>query len=284
MKTNICFTSLCLMMCLCFSSIAQNNNLKSSGYAPVNGQKIYYEIYGDGKPLVLLHGSFMTIGMNWGQLIPQLSKTYKVIALEMQGHGHTALGNRPLSLENFADDIAKTMSYLKIDSTDIVGYSFGGTLAYQLAIKNPKLVKRMIIISSTYKFMGWQKECRDAIQSMKPEFLNNTPLRTEYVKVAPDSTEWTRFLEKMIAFDKQDYNLGDQNISNIKSPVLLISGDNDGVDKPILMDTYKRLGGCVFADMLGIPKSQLAIVPGQGHVSLMMQTDELLKLISHFLK
>lgn len=284
MKTNICFTSLCLMMCLCFSSIAQNNNLKSSGYAPVNGQKIYYEIYGDGKPLVLLHGSFMTIGMNWGQLILQLSKTYKVIALEMQGHGHTSLGNRPLSLENFADDIAKTMSYLKIDSTDIVGYSFGGTLAYQLAIKNPKLVKRMIIISSTYKFMGWQKECRDAIQSMKPEFLNNTPLRAEYVKVAPDSTEWTRFLEKMIAFDKQDYNLGDQNISNIKSPVLLISGDNDGVDKPILMDTYKRLGGCVFADMLGVPKSQLAIVPGQGHVSLMMQTDELLKLISHFLK
>lgn len=284
MKTNICFTSLCLMICLYVNGLAQNNTLKSSGYAPVNGQKIYYEIYGEGKPLILLHGAYMTIGMNWGALIPELSKTRKVIALEMQGHGHTALGNRPYSYETMADDVAKTMSYLKVDSADVVGYSFGGTIAYQLIIKNPRLVKKMVIISSTYKLIGWQKECRDVFQSMKPEFLSNTPLKTEYVKVAPDSAEWNKFLEKMIAFDKQDYNFGDQSISAIKSPVLLISGDNDGIDKPILMDTYKRLGGCTFADMLGIPKSQLAIVPGQGHVSLMMQTDEMLRLISVFLK
>lgn len=284
MKTNICFTSLCLMLCICLSSVAQNSTLKSSGYAPVNGQKIYYEIHGQGKPLILLHGAYVTIGMNWGQFIPELSKTHQVIALEMQGHGHTSLGNRPYSYEALADDVAKTMSYLKVDSADVVGYSFGGTIAYQLAIKNPQLVKKMIIISSTYKLMGWQKEVRDMLQNMKPGFLDGTPLKAEYVKVAPDSTEWKRFNEKMIALDKQDYNLGDQHISSIKLPVLLIAGDNDGIDKPVLMDTYKRLGGCGFADITGTPKSQLAILPGHGHVSLIMQTDELLRLISNFLK
>ncbi len=286
MKKNsfaICIAA--LLICInCFAQTANKNNLKSSGYAPVNGQKIYYEVYGDGKPLLLLHGAYMTIDMNWAALIPELSKTRKVIAIEMQGHGHTPLGNRTYSFETLADDVVKVLGYLKVDSTDVVGYSFGGTVAYQLIIKNPKLVKKMIIISSTYKLLGWQKEARDAFQSMKVEFLSQTPLKTEYLKVAPDTSEWNAFVQKMIAFDHVDYNFGDAAISAIKSPVLLISGDNDGIDKPVLMDTYKRLGGCIFSDMTGLPKSKLAIIPGQGHVSLMMQTEHILPLLSAFLQ
>jgi pimeloyl-ACP methyl ester carboxylesterase len=119
---------------------------------------------------------------------------------------------------------------------------------------------------------------------MQPEFLTNTPLKAEYDKVAPDKTQWNAFLTGMIEFDKKDFNLGDDKIKNIKSPTLLISGDNDGVDKAILMHTYKALGGLTFSDMTGIPKSQLAIVPGTGHVSLMMDQENIYKLVSRFLQ
>jgi pimeloyl-ACP methyl ester carboxylesterase len=260
------------------------STLKSSGYAPVNGQKIYYEIHGEGQPIVLLHGAYMTIGMNWGEVIPRLSRTNKVIAVELQGHGHTAFTNRPISYDSLADDVDKTMRFLKIDSADIVGYSFGGTIAYDLAIKYPKRVKKLIIISSVYKYYGWQKEIRDILQIMSPEFLTNTPLKTEYDKVAPVPADWNKFLSAMIEFDKKDYDLGDNNIKNLKNPVLLIAGDNDGVDKPILVQTYSLLGGNTSADMTGVPKSHLAIVPGQGHVSLMMQTETIFQLLNNFLK
>ncbi len=254
-----------------------------SGYANVNGQKVYYETHGEGKPLILLHGAYMTIGLNWGQMIPELSKTRKVIALEMQGHGHTAWTNRPLSYDALADDVDKVMQFLKVDSADVIGYSFGGTIAYALAMKYPKRVKKLVIISSTYKYQGWQKEVRDVLATMQPEFLTNTPLKGEYAKISPDSTQWHAFVSGMIEFDKKDFNLGDDKIKNIKSPTLIISGDNDGIDKEILIQTYKQLGGTTFSDMTGVPKSQLAIVPGQGHVSLMMDHENILKLVSKFL-
>lgn len=279
MKNRIFFAFL-FTLCVTAASAQQP---KKSGYANVNGQKVYYEVYGEGKPLVLLHGAYMTISLNWGQLIPELSKTRQVIALEVQGHGHAPWSNRPLSYDALADDVDKTLQFLKIDSADIVGYSFGGTIAYNLAIKYPKRVKKLVVISSTYKYEGWQKEVRDVLQTMQPEFLSNTPLKADYVKIAPDSTQWIPFLKGMIEFDKKDFNFGDNNIKNIKSPTLLILGDNDGIDKTIAVQTYKLLGGTVFADMAGVPKSQFAIVPGQGHVSLMMGSEAILKLLSNFL-
>ncbi len=279
---------LCINMASVFQSTAQpvtaTNALKSSGYAPVNGVKIYYEIYGEGRPLILLHGAYMTIDLNWGQLIPELSKTRKVIALEMQGHGRTADTDRPLSFPALASDVAGVMKYLNIDSADILGYSFGGTIAYEFAIQNPQLVRKLIIISSTYKSEGWQPEVRNIFKTMQPAFLDNTPLKTEYVRVAPDTAHWHAFLNKMIEFTNKGYDLGDENIKSIKAPVLLICGDNDGIDKTILMNTYQLLGGCVIADMAGVPKSQLAIIPGKGHVSLMMDTGTILSMVNSFLK
>lgn len=270
---------------ICIAQPANNKGtLKSSGYAPVNGIKVYYEVHGEGKPIVLLHGAYMTIGLNWAQIIPELAKTRKVIALEMQGHGHTAYSDRALALSTLASDVAGVMKFLKIDSADIVGYSLGGTIAYQLVIQNPELVKKLIIISSTYKSEGWQKEVRSVFEMVRPEFFDATPLHAEYVKVAPDTANWHKFVGKMIEFAKSNFNLGDDNIKKIKSPVLLIMGDNDGVDKSVLIDTYKMLGGAVAADMVGVPKSQLAIIPGKSHVSLMMDTAAILAYVNSFLK
>jgi pimeloyl-ACP methyl ester carboxylesterase len=263
---------------------AQQMKPLNSGYAPVNGIKLYYEVYGEGQPVILLHGAFYTIDMNWGQLIPELSKTRKVIAIEMQGHGHTPFSERELSITTLASDVEKLMDYLKIDSADIVGYSMGGSVAYQFAVQNPKRLRKLVIISSTYKTAGWLPVVNSGFKNFKPEFFDNTPMKTAYDSVAPDKTKWRAFLLQMFAFADVPFNVGDSNISRIAAPVLIISGDNDGLDKIELMKTYKLLGGGVSADLSPMPKSQLAIVPAQGHVSLMMQTETILGYLTNFLQ
>jgi len=266
------------------SSSGQQIKPSNSGYAPVNGINVYYEVYGEGRPLVLLHGAFYTIDMNWGQLIPELSKARKVIAIEMQGHGHTPFSDRELSITTLANDVEKVMDYLKIDSADVAGFSMGGSMAYQFAVQSPKRLRKLVIISSTYKTNGWLPIVNGGFKDFKPDFFDNTPIKTAYDAVAPDKTKWRKFLEQMFAFAKVPFNVGDSNISKIAAPVLIISGDNDGTDKVELMKTYQLLGGGVSADLQPMPKSQLAIVPSQGHVSLMMQTTTILNYLNGFLK
>ncbi len=266
------------------TSIAQQTKPASSGLAPANGTKVYYEVYGDGKPIVLLHGAFYTIEMNWVELIPELAKTRKVIAIELQGHGHTPFSDRKLSRATLASDVEKVMDYLKIDSADIAGYSFGGQIAYQFAIQGPKRLRKLVIISSVYKSEGWITEVNDVFKIMKPELFANSPLQTAYDAVAPDKTKWTKFLEQMLALIKEPFNMGDDNIAKITQPVLIISGDNDGMDKTELSKTYKLLGGGVAANMQPMPKSQLAIIPNQSHVSVMQQTKTILSYLDSFLQ
>jgi pimeloyl-ACP methyl ester carboxylesterase len=268
-----------LLIAIIFIASPSSGQIKpsNSGYAPVNGIKVYYEVYGEGKPIILLHGAFYTIEMNWAELIPELSKTRKVIAIEMQGHGHTPFSDRELSITTLASDVEKVMDYLKIDSADVAGFSMGGSVAYQFAVQSPKRLRKLVITSSTYKTRGGFKD-------FKPEFFDDTPLKAVYDAVAPDKTKWREFLMQMFAFAEVPFNVGDSNIAKIAAPVLIISGDNDGTDKVELMKTYQLLGGGVSADLQPMPKSQLAIVPSQGHVSLMMQTTTILNYLNSFLK
>ena len=275
---------LAMLLFAVFQSNGQESKPAGSGYVPVNGIKVYYEVYGEGRPIVLLHGAFYTIEMNWGQLIPELSKTRKVIAIEMQGHGHTPYSDRKLDFATLASDVEGVMNYLKVDSADVAGYSMGGSVAYQLAIQSPKRVRKLVIISSTYKSSGWLPAVTNAFKSFKPEFFTNSPLQVAYDAAAPDKTKWTKFLEQMIAFAGTSFDMGDANIAKITSPVLLISGDNDGLDKIELMKTYQLVGGGVSADLGPMPKSHLAIVPSQGHVGLMMQTKIIFGYLDDFLK
>ena len=256
----------------------------ASGYAPVNGIKVYYEVYGEGKPLVLLHGAFYTIEMNWSQLIPELAKTRKIIAIEFQGHGHSPYSDRKLDIVTLARDVEGVMDYLKIDSADVAGYSMGGSVAYQFAVQSPRRLNRLVIISSVHKTDGWLPITKAGLKELKPEFFDNTPIKTAYDAVAPDKTKWTKFIEQMIDFAKVPFDCGDSNIAKITAPVLIISGDNDGTNKIELMKTYQLLGGGVAADLQPMPKSHLAIVPSQSHVSLMMQTITILSYLDDFLK
>ena len=285
-RTSNLIKSLVIVIVMTTASPSNGQQIKpaNSGYAPANGTKVYYEVYGEGRPIVLLHGAYYTIQMNWGQLIPELAKTRKVIAIELQGHGHTPFSDRKLSRATLASDVEKVMDYLKIDSADIAGYSFGGQIAYQFAIQSPKRLRKLVIISAAYKSDGWVPEVTGGFKKMKPELFANSPLQAAYDAVAPDKTKWTKFLEQMIALAGEPFNMGDDNIAKITAPVLIISGDNDGMDKIELAKTYKLLGGGVSADLQLMPKSQLAIVPNQSHVGLMMQTKTIFDYLDSFLK
>jgi len=266
------------------ASNAQQAKPSGSGYVTANGAKVYYEVYGEGRPIVLLHGAFMTINTNWGELIPELSKTRKVIAVELQGHGHTPYSDRKLSHAILASDVEKVLDYLKIDSADVAGFSFGGSVAYEFAIQSPKRVKKLVIISSTYKSSGWLPVVSNALKQLKPEMFDGSPMKEAYDAVAPDKTKWTKFLEQMFALAGAPFDFGDANISKITAPVMIIAGDNDGLDKIELAKTFQLLGGNVSVEMGAVSKSQLAIVPAQGHVSLMMQTTTLLTYLNSFLQ
>ena len=273
-----------VLLCTVIQSFGQQIKPNESGYATANGIKVYYEVYGQGEPIILLHGAFYTIEMNWGQILPELSKTRKVIAIEFQGHGHTPYSERKLDIVDLAKDVEGVMDYLKIDSADVAGYSMGGSVAYQFAVQSPKRLRKLVVISSTYKTEGWLPIVNTAFDDFKPELFDDTPLKTIYDTTAPDKTKWLKFLKQMFDFAKVPFNCGDSNIGKITSPVLIISGDNDGLDKVELMKTYQLLGGGITSDLQPMPKSQLAIVPAQGHVSLMMQTKIILGYLNDFLK
>lgn len=277
---------LVIVMSIFMASQINGQQVKPSakGYAPVNGISVYYEVYGEGQPIVLLHGAFMTIDTNWGEIIPELSKTRKVIAIEMQGHGHTPFSERKLDIATMASDVEGVMDHLRIESADVAGFSMGGSVAYQFAAKYPKRLRKLVIISSTYKSSGWLPAISGGFKDFKPEFFDNTPIKTAYDAVAPDKTKWRKFIEQMIVFAGEPFDVGDANIAKMTSPVLLISGDNDGLDKVELMKTYQLLGGGISADLAPMPKSHLAIVPSQGHVSLMEQTKIILGYLDEFLK
>jgi len=257
---------------------------KTTGYAPVNGLKMYYEVYGEGQPLLLIHGSYMSIDLNYSGMIPELAKKYKVITFELQGHGRTADIERPYSFAGFADDVAGLLKHLNIEKADVVGYSLGATIALETAIKYPAMVNRLVFISSTYKMEGWSQATRQIFGMIKPEFFEHTPLKTEYVRLAPDTSHWRTFVTKLSKFGAEPFDLGADNVKAIKSPVLMITGDNDGLDLNQVADMYRLLGGSVNGDMAGIPKSRLAIIPGKSHVTLMMDTPKLLAYISPFLE
>ena len=254
-----------------------------TGYAQVNGLKMYYEVHGAGKPLVLLHGAFNTINTAFEQLIPELSKRRQIIAVELQGHGRTADIDRPFSFESMADDVAALLKYLKIDSADVFGYSMGGGVAQQIAIRHPLAVRRLIITSSVYKYEGWTQETRSILPILTPEMFESTPIKTEYDKLAPDPTHWKGFISKMKKFVTTTYDFGADKIKAIKSPTLIIAGDGDGVSPEHAVEMYRLRGGGYMIDFGPIPAAQLAIFPGSSHISVMMQTPWLVSMITPFL-
>ncbi|MCD9014284.1 alpha/beta hydrolase [Fulvivirgaceae bacterium QH1ED-6-2] len=229
---------------------AQQNT--AGRYATVNGLKLYYELHGTGKPLVLLHGGGSTIESNFARVLPALARTHQVIAIEFQAHGHTADIDRPFSFEQDADDVAALLQHLHIEKADILGFSNGGTTALQVAIRHPKQVNKLVLASTLYRRDGMPAGFFEGMQQATLEHMP-APLKEAYRKVNSDpqglQKMFTRDATRMIHFQ----DISDDLIKAIHAPALVINGDTDVI---------RAEHALLLSRML--PHAELAILPG-GH-------------------
>jgi pimeloyl-ACP methyl ester carboxylesterase len=255
----------------------------TTGYAPVNGLKMYYEVHGSGEPVVLLHGAFMTITNNWTGWIGELSKTRKVIAVEMQGHGRTADIERELTSENLADDVAALLDHLKIPKADLIGYSMGGGVAMQCAIRHPEKVHKVVSISAVFRADGWVKEGREALPKLTAESFKGSPIEAEYKKLSPTPNEFPDFVKHVVALASKPYDLGADRLKATKAPMFFIHGDADGARLEHVAEMFRLKGGEIHGDMKQRSASRLAILPNTTHVTLMQRMPVIVPMVNDFL-
>ncbi|MGQ0600946.1 MAG: alpha/beta fold hydrolase [Anaerolineales bacterium] len=260
------------------------NTAPQTGYVPVNGLQMYYEIHGTGQPLVLLHGAFSAIGTSFGALMPELAKTRQVIAFELQAHGRTADVDRPLTLEGMADDVAAALRQLGSERADIFGYSMGAAVALHLILRHPEVVRKLVLASASYSLSGIHPGLMEGLGEMKPEMMHGSPWHEEYMRIAPHPDNFNTLFAKKTQMDRGIKDLPADAIRAIKAPTLLVIGDSDLVRPEHAVEMFRLLGGGVFGDMPpGLPASQLAILPGTSHVSLVYRADLLIPILTSFL-
>ncbi|MEA2154216.1 MAG: hypothetical protein QOE11_356 [Solirubrobacteraceae bacterium] len=239
------------------------NSDPHSGYAPVEGLRMYYEIHGQGRPLLLLHGAYMTIDL-MGPILPALAEGRQVIAVEQQGHGRTADIDRPLTYEQMADDTAALLRHLEIPAADVVGYSMGGAIALQLAIRHPDLVRRLVVAAASFAADGMHAVALEMFPSITPELFAGSPIEEAYLRTAPNPGDFPRLVEKLTRLDTTDFSWR-EDIPRIEAPTLIVLGDSDGVRLEHAVELFGLLGGGVMGDIEGLPRSQLAVLPGTSH-------------------
>jgi pimeloyl-ACP methyl ester carboxylesterase len=258
---------------------AQSNQ---TGYASVNGLEMYYEIHSAGPPLVLLHGALMTIE-NFGEILPSLAKSRQVIAIEQQAHGRTADVDRPFSYAQMADDTAALLGQLRIEEADIFGYSMGGGIALEMAMRHPELVRKLVVAAAGYSNAGVYPEVLEGIAKLKPEDLAGSPWQEAYARVAPNPEDWPALLAKVQQMDMAFEGWPPEAISSIEAPTLVIVGDADIVRPEHAVEMLRLLGGGVPGDLAGLPRSRLAVLPGTTHVTLIERAAWLTSMITEFL-
>src|SRR5256714_6816849 len=254
-------------------------------YAMVNGLKTYYEVLGrGGVPLVVMHGAFYNIATDLGKMIPTLAKNRMVIAIEAQGHGHTPDRDSALTYESMADNVAELLRQLRVQRADFMGYSMGGGTAMYLAVRHPTLVRKIIFIGgASYKPDAYYPQLMEGEAKMTPKDLEGTPGQKAYARIAPNPQDWPTLVEKIKQLDLNWKGLRDDDLRAIKSPALLIIGDADVVRPEHVVQMLRLLGGGVPGDIVGLPRSQLAILPGTTHVTIITKTEWLLSMITPFL-
>jgi pimeloyl-ACP methyl ester carboxylesterase len=257
-----------------------------TGYAPVNGLEMYYEVHGEGEPLVLLHGAYMTVDM-MGPLLAGLAEHRQVIALEQQSHGRTADVDRPITYEQMAQDTAAALRHLGVEKADVVGYSMGGATALLLAVRHPELVRRLVLASASHGSAGMHPEALAMFPSITPEMFAGSPMEEAHLRLAPEP-DFPRFVAKMKELDTTEFSVPDDEVRGITAPTLIVLGDSDGVRLEHAVELFELLGGGVMGDLVGMPKSQLAVLPATSHFmppghGLLDRSDWLLAMIPPFL-
>ncbi len=262
---------------------------RQSGYARVNGLNMYYEVHGEGPPLVLLHGGITTIEASFSAILPTLAKTRTVIAVEQQAHGRTADIGRPLTFEQEADDTAAVLRKLGINQADVLGYSDGGNVGLGLAIRHPGLVRKLVVIGTNADNGGLQpgildfmkvaaeQDPAEAAKTMPPE------LREAYVKVAPRPQDWPILVSKVMKQAATLKGWTPEQLKSVKAPVLVMVGDADIIRAEHAVEMFRLFGGGGSGDMGPMPTSRLAVMPGANHMSFMTSAEAWLPMIANFL-
>ena len=254
-----------------------------TGYASVNGLDMYYEVHGSGRPLVLLHGALSTTSVDFGAVLPSLAKSRQVIAVEQQAHGHTADIDRPLTTKVMAADTAALLRQLGIEQADLFGYSMGSAIALQITVGHPELVRKLAVASFAHTLDGLHPGLLDGLEQLTPEALAGTPFEEAYAREAPNPADWPTLVAKVKVLNSQLSEWPAEIIRSIKAPVLIIIGDSDIVRPEHAVEIFRLLGGGVIGDLVGLPRSWLAVLPGTTHITLVHRGDWLSSMIGEFL-
>jgi pimeloyl-ACP methyl ester carboxylesterase len=249
----------------------------------VNGMQMYYEVSGQGEPLIVLHGAYMNIP-TMGAIIPRLAETHKVYALEFQGHGRTTDIDRPITYPHLADDVAAFMDAVGLAQADVFGYSMGAAAGLQLVIRHPQRVRKLVAASVAYDAAGWQPAFTAFIPQMTVEMFVAMPLAADYRTLAPDPDGFPALVAKLIALEKEPM-AWEADVRAITTPVLIITGDADVATLEHAVAMFRLLGGGGMGDMgQPLPASRLAVLPATSHTAVITQADLLLGVIEPFLK
>jgi pimeloyl-ACP methyl ester carboxylesterase len=227
---------------------------------PVNGMNMYYEVSGEGRPLIVLHGAHMNI-TSMGAIVPKLAERHLVYAVELQGHGRTTDIDRPITYEALADDVAAFMDAVGLEKADIFGYSMGGVAALQLAIRHPDKVDHLALASVAFEADGWQPAFKALKDNMTVEMFMGLPMAATYRELAVNPEGYPALVEKLIELEHEQFSWGKQ-VGAIRAPVLVISGDADVATLEHTVQLFRLLGGGMMGDMgEPLPPARLAILP-----------------------
>jgi pimeloyl-ACP methyl ester carboxylesterase len=247
-----------------------------TGYVRSGDLDLYYEVHGSGgTPLVVIQGSFCTVEICFGQMLPTLAAKRQVILIDQQGHGRTLMGkNHPFTVTQMKADSVAVMKKLGLQKADILGYSTGAAVALELALTNPELVNKLVLISGVYEKAGARKELLDMMPMLTVDMMKQSPWYAAYKKVAPKDT-FDQLVQKVKSIDDSK-SWPEAKIRALKLPVQLIVADSDILYLTHAVKFFQLLGGDVAGDMVGLPKSQLFIVPGATHVTMVTDKARLL--------
>jgi len=268
------------------TAMAQPKQAPKSGHVAVNGLNYYYEIHGRGEPLLLLHGGLGSIDM-FRPVLPVLSKSRRVVGVDLHGHGRTALGERPISLVDMGDDIAAILKKLGYAKVDVLGYSLGGGVGFRLAVQHPEMVRRLALVSAGYAQHGFYPEMlplQAQVGAGMAEHMKETPMYKSYMAVAPNPEDFPRLLDRMGELMRKPFDWS-EDVKKLQMPVMLVYADSDMFRPEHIVRFYQLLGGGLKDagwNREHMSRNRLAILPDLTHYDIFL-APELPRTVMPFL-
>jgi pimeloyl-ACP methyl ester carboxylesterase len=263
-----------------------------SGHLPVNGLQLYYEVHGElgasgTAPLLLIPGAFLSTD-SMKEWVTGFASRRPVIVFDQQGHGRTPDTPRSMSYEQFGDDAAALLQALGAERADVMGYSQGGGVALQLALRHPQLVTKLVTMSATYRRDGWYPSVLQGIEGISGDLFTNTPVGEAFRRHTADPQAFADYIAKMRVLNSEDQNISDEQLRSIQAPTMVIMGDADGVKPEHAVAMFRLRGGgdqeaAATGVISGVPRARLVVLPATSHISISRAAPVLEPMITAFL-